>query len=334
MSTEKSLSPGAEIERLTRAFEAFTSATSTLEQAYLALQERASALRLELEEKNQLLHESLERQRRLEAEALRQSRLAAMGEMAATLAHEVRNPLGSMELFGSLLMDDLADRPAARHLVSQIAEGIKDLNHLVSNILGFTRSPIPQRKSVDVVAAIEDGLRYTTALLAENRIGIVRHYDEGPVLAAGDPGLIRQVFLNLIRNAVQAMEDEGTLTISATRGGRVAVVFADTGSGISSDQQERIFDPFFTTKERGTGLGLAVVRTLVEAVGGEVTVTGCPGQGACFTVLLRPVEEVSNQAIGIGGAGRAEPAAAPNEHEESVALDADATLALDGARDR
>jgi signal transduction histidine kinase len=332
MATEKNPGAGGEIERLTRAFEAFTSATSTLEQAYLALQERVSALKLELEEKNQLLHESLERQRCLEAEALRQSRLAAMGEMAATLAHEVRNPLGSMELFASLLMDDLGDRPPARHLVSQIAEGIKDLNHLVSNILGFTRTPLPQRKSVDVVAAVEDGLRYTTALLAENRIGIVRHYDDGPVLAVGDPGLVRQVFLNLIRNAVQAMGEEGTLTVSAAGGSRVTVSFTDTGSGISSEQQERIFDPFFTTKERGTGLGLAVVRTLVESIGGEVVVTGSPGEGACFTVQLRPVDEVGSEVVDTQKRESTEPNALSSGQGKEQSAGPETGLSLDAPR--
>ena len=226
-------------------------------------------------------------------------------------------------------MDDLGDRPPARHLVSQIAEGIKDLNHLVSNILGFTRSPVPQRKSVDVVAAVEDGLRYTTALLAEKRIGIVRHYDEGPVLAVGDPGLVRQVFLNLIRNAVQAMEEEGTLTVTATGGSPVTVSFRDTGSGISRDQQEHIFDPFFTTKERGTGLGLAVVRTLVESIGGEVAVTGCPGEGACFTVLLLPVVEVESQVV---DAKKGEPATLAGGQEKPQTGGPDTALGLDAAR--
>jgi signal transduction histidine kinase len=194
-----------------------------------------------------------------------------------------------MELFASLLLDDLRDRPPAIHLVSQIAEGIKDLNHLVSNILGFTRAPVAVRHApVDVVVAIEEGLRYSTALLAENRTAIVRRYGAGPLLAQADPGLVRQVFLNLVRNAVQAMGGEGTLTITAIGGETIQVSFADTGSGIPSDARQRIFDPFFTTKERGTGLGLAVVRTLLDAVGGDVIVSEAEGQGACFTVCLLP----------------------------------------------
>jgi signal transduction histidine kinase len=280
------------VETLTRAFEVFTRATSTLEQAYRQLQERVLLMTAELEEKNRRLEASAERERCLEAEALRHSRLAAMGEMAATLAHEVRNPLGSMELFASLLLDDLRDRPQARHLVLQIADGIKDLNHLVGNILGFARSPLPRPGLVDVIAAIEDGLRYSTALLAENRIGIVRRYHRRPLLAQADAALLRQVFLNLIRNAAQAMEQGGTLTVEADAAEDVvSVSFADTGSGIPSAARDRIFEPFFTTKERGTGLGLFVVRTLVEAQGGAVEGTGPQDGGACFTVRLPAVRE-------------------------------------------
>ena len=248
MSADRRVSAAPDVAQLTRAFEVFTAATSTLESAYRTLQERVAAMTVELEEKNRLLHESLERQRCLEAEALRHSRLAAMGEMAATLAHEVRNPLGSMELFSSLLLDDLADRPGAHRLVSQIAEGIKDLNHLVTNILGFTRAPVPRPSRVDAVAAIEDALRYGAPLLAECRVGIVRQYDAARLTAKADPSFVRQVFLNLIRNAAQAIENGGVLTIRAHGGARVAVSFADTGPGIPSEARQRIFEPFFTTK--------------------------------------------------------------------------------------
>ena len=106
--------PGREIERLTHAFEAFTTATASLEEAYRRLQARAATLTVELEEKNRLLQESLERERLLQEEALGNGRLAAMGEMAATLAHQVRNPLMSMELFVSPLLEDLGGRPGPR----------------------------------------------------------------------------------------------------------------------------------------------------------------------------------------------------------------------------
>lgn len=274
------------ISRLTRAVEAFNASTSSLEGAYQALQSRVADMTAELEAKNRLLEDSLARQRQLEAEAIRHGRLAAMGEMAATLAHEIRNPLGSMELFSSLLLEDLSEHPAAQRLVGQIAEGIKDLNHLVSNILGFTRVATPRVQRIDVAAAADDAIRYAGTLLAENRIGIVRDYGAEPVLAAADGAVVRHVFLNLVRNAAQAMEDGGTLTVRVRHGARAAVAFADTGPGIPEETREQVFEPFYTTRERGTGLGLAVVKTLVEAVGGEVThVPGSEG-GACFIVTL------------------------------------------------
>src|SRR5437764_6833996 len=129
-----------EIHGLTRAFDGFTAATARLEREYATLRARLVRLTVEVEEKNRLLAESLERERRLEAEALRQSRLAAMGEMAAMLAHEVRNPLGAMELFTGLLLQDLDDRPDARELALHVARGIADLDHLVTNLLEFTRT--------------------------------------------------------------------------------------------------------------------------------------------------------------------------------------------------
>src|SRR5213593_3476444 len=146
MEAEATAAPAADLGGLRAAFARFASATATLEREYAALRERAARLAAEVEEKNRLLAASLERERRLEAEALRQSRLAAMGEMAAMLAHEVRNPLGAMELFTGLLLEDLRDRPDAVRLARQVASGITDLNHLVTNLLEFTRTHVPRRQ--------------------------------------------------------------------------------------------------------------------------------------------------------------------------------------------
>src|SRR5262249_30532235 len=138
------------LAELQSAFEVFTGATAVLERQYRALQAHVEALRAELEAKQSALTASIERQRWLASQALRHSRLAAMGEMAATLAHEVRNPLGAMELFVGMLDEEVADRPAARRLVAQVADGIADLNHLVSNILDYTRLPEPKRAVLDL----------------------------------------------------------------------------------------------------------------------------------------------------------------------------------------
>jgi signal transduction histidine kinase len=272
---------------LREAFASFTSATARLEREYAALRGRLARLTGELEEKNRLLSASLERERRLEAEALRQSRLAAMGEMAAMLAHEVRNPLGAMELFTGLLLQDLREQPEAQRLAQQVASGIVDLNHLVTNLLEFTRTQSPRTAVVDCCALAEDALRYTADLRSAHRIEVVRQHAAPAVAALADPDLLRPVLLNLIRNAVQAMPEGGTLTLTiGSSGASVRVAIADTGVGIPPAAREEIFRPFYTTRTRGTGLGLAVARGLVTAMGGSLSVESEVGRGTTFTVEL------------------------------------------------
>ncbi|MFN8542703.1 MAG: ATP-binding protein [Candidatus Binatia bacterium] len=278
---------GAELGGLQQAFATFTAATARLEREYAALRTRLKRLTAELEEKNRLLAASHERERRLEAEALRQSRLAAMGEMAAMLAHEVRNPLGAMELFTGLLLQDLRDRPEAQRLAQQVARGIADLNHLVTNLLEFTRTRVPRRNAIDCCTLVDDALRFTVELHATSAATVVRQYAAPQVFARADADLLRPVLLNLVRNAMQAMPDGGTLTVRvATEADGVTIEVRDTGPGIPAGEQEAIFRPFFTKRTRGTGLGLAVARELVKGMSGKLRVASEPGQGATFTVTL------------------------------------------------
>lgn len=259
------------LAELQSAFEVFTGATAVLEQQYRALQSHVQALRAELEDKQRALTASIERQRCLESQALRHSRLAAMGEMAATLAHEVRNPLGAMELFLGLLDEEVADRPTALRLTSQLASGIADLNHLVTNILDYTRLPEPRRTAVDVDELIDDALLGSAPALGD---GIVIARGEAvEVECALDRGLLMQTLLNLFRNAGEAMAGTGTLRITVEPAARwVRILVADSGPGIPPGREESIFAPFFTTKERGTGLGLAVARAAIAAHGGTLAV--------------------------------------------------------------
>ena len=290
----KSVAPKTpeELHGLARAFEGFTAATARLEREYATLRARLARLTGELEEKNRLLAESIERERRLEAEALRQSRLAAMGEMAAMLAHEVRNPLGAMELFTGLLLEDLRDRPDTVRLARQVASGIRDLNHLVTNLLEFTRTQVPRRQRVDCCALAEETLRYLADLAAAQAIVVERRYAAPALFAVADPHLLRPVLLNLMRNAAQAMADGGTLTVGVEIvDGRTRLTVADTGPGIPAGAEADIFRPFFTTRAKGTGLGLAVVQELVTAMGGTLAVASEPGHGAVFTVVLPAAEE-------------------------------------------
>jgi len=287
------------LAKLQAAFEVFTGATSVLEQQYRALQSHVQALRVELEEKQRALNASIERQRCLEAQALRHSRLAAMGEMAATLAHEVRNPLGAMELFVGMLAEEVADRPTARRLTAQVADGIADLNHLVTNILDYTRLPEPKRTAVDLDALIDEALLAAAPALGP---GIRIERGSGPgASCAIDRGLLMQTLLNLLRNAGEAMAGEGTLRVAVEPAERwVRVIVADDGPGIPVGREETIFAPFFTTKERGTGLGLAVARAAVAAHGGTLAIRPRltpAARGAVFVLTLpqlaAPLEDES-----------------------------------------
>ena len=274
-----------EIAELHAAFRVFTDATATLEREYQLLREQAVELRRQLADKHRALMASLERQRHLELQALRQSRLAAMGEMAATLAHEVRNPLGGMELFTRLLIDELREQPRARRLAEQVSRGIEDLNHMVGNILEYGRVPDAKPCPTSVDAVVDEAFLVVGPALHAG-IRIVRAGVRDVVWPL-DRSLLTQAMLNLIRNAGEAMGDRGTLRveIACEPGECVRIVVADSGPGIAADAAATIFDPFFTTKERGTGLGLAVARAAVLAHGGTLALEPS-ARGARFLVAL------------------------------------------------
>lgn len=287
------------IAELHSAFQAFTSATATLEREYRVLQEQARELRAQLEAKHRALMASLERQRQLEVQALRQSRLAAMGEMAATLAHEVRNPLGAMELFTRLLLDEVQGQPEAVRLGEQVTRGIGDLNHLVTNILEYARLPEPDLCFASVASVIDDAL-----LVAAPSLGPGVRLERPPASAASwllDRALLTQALLNLFRNAGDAMGGQGVLAVAVEAGGdRLRIAVTDSGPGVPAGSEESIFDPFFTTKARGTGLGLAVARAAVASHGGTLGLEPSP-RGARFVITLsaRPAEPPAERARGL-----------------------------------
>ncbi|MBI5810476.1 MAG: hypothetical protein HZB21_04720 [Deltaproteobacteria bacterium] len=267
------------IEMLSGAFGSFREASLKLEAQYAALEKRIEELNAELAEKNR----AMERQRRL----------AAMGEMAAKIAHEIRNPLASINIFASLLEREFSDGEAEkRRLAGHITKGVKVLDNILSNMLLFTNSPPAHFKPVNIREAVTDALMLTRgrekgALKTDIRI-------ERGIMVMGDGVLLRQLFLNLCLNALDAMEDGGELVITAReiKCGRslLEVDFRDTGCGISSEDIDRIFDPFFSAKERGTGLGLAIVSSIAGSHGGTIKVRSKPGNGSVFTLRL-PVEQ-------------------------------------------
>ena len=226
---------------------------------------------------------------------VRSERLAAIGELASTIGHELRNPLGVISNAVYLLRGDLGPNPtdaASRHLSTAERE-VSAATVIVSDLLEFARQRDPVTTDVDAVALIDEAL---TVLPPPSGITAVRNLPAPPVLLAADRDMLRQVLLNLIGNAYQAMIDGGTVTVGMTTdGARLHMSVTDTGVGMDPDVSSRVFEPFFTTKARGVGLGLAVSRRIVEAHGGEITVVSAPGQGTTFTVTL-PRVPVPRQA--------------------------------------
>ena len=211
----------------------------------------------------------------------RAKRLMAMGQMAASLAHEIRNPLGSMELFCTLLKKDLKQQPQLLVAAEQIHVGIRTLDRIISNCLQFTRDIIPRKITCgDVTAMLDEVRTYVEPKAKELRVELVIN-NSGRGQIDLDSFLVNQVLVNLLINAVEAAGENKdavpTVTVDSTLGETGwLIAIQDNGRGISAEDQRQIFDPFFTTKQGGTGLGLTIVYSIVRAHGGTLEIESSP----------------------------------------------------------
>ncbi len=247
--------------------------------------------RKELEEANLSLKSRNDELKELHKELIRSERMAAVGELAAGLSHEIDNPIGVILGFAELLLEDMpADDPRREDLVT-ILEESKRCKRIVRGLLDFSRPPV-----LGVVPTqVNEVIRRTVHAARSQRIfkAVEVALDLSPEIPeiAADPDRLRQVFMNLLLNAVQAMPEGGKIVVSTgydKDGGLIKASFADTGTGIPQEDQEKVFEPFFTTKRpgEGTGLGLAICARLLEEHGGTVEVQSEPGKGSVFTVTL------------------------------------------------
>lgn len=242
-----------------------------------------------------LAEELSETNRKLELaqeEARRSERLAALGQLSAGLAHEIRNPLGVIKGSAEMLSQKLQSAdPIACELAGYISSEVERLNALVGRFLDFARPLQLDLRPENIAALIEKSLNFVRDLHPSSKVEVRKTFDAGLPQVPLDPELSERVFTNLFQNAYDAMPDGGQLGVRVSRAnsdGRqgVEVEVEDTGPGIPEENREQIFNPFFTTKKTGVGLGLSIVSKIVDNHGGRIRVSSRDGAGACFNLFF------------------------------------------------
>jgi signal transduction histidine kinase len=223
--------------------------------------------------------------------------LAAVGRATTQVAHEIRNPLGSIRLGVSMLRDSVMDKEGL-NTIELVERGIKHLNKLVVDVTQFSRQKPLELSVVDLNETVDSSLDLIADRINDKNIRIERNFFPESIVGEWDADQLRQVFVNLIANAIDASPQGSPITISTTifktsagdgdsnliRYGRL--IIADQGSGIDEPSKQRLFEPFFTTKKRGTGLGLAIVKQIVDQHGGRIVAESEPGKGTRFIIDL------------------------------------------------
>ncbi len=275
-----------EIGRLSRAFSAMAD----------SIRESHDTLEQQIGERTGELQTALTRLRDTQDELVRRERLATLGQLSSSIAHELRNPLAVMTNALYYLDSVLADAPTkVREHLGKVSAQVRLSESIITGLLDVTRTGSTRPDRVDVMAFIGEHL---TRVSVPASIRVERDVPANLPSVWVDPVQIGQVLVNLFTNAIQAMESTGgSLTVRARAAGdRVRIDVADTGPGIPRDQQDKIFEPLFTTKARGIGLGLSVSRSLVDANRGELRVASSVGRGAMFTLELPIWEEHTSRA--------------------------------------
>jgi PAS domain S-box-containing protein len=240
--------------------------------------------------------------RQLQERLDRADKLAALGQMAAQVAHEIRNPLNGIEGFATLLLRDLAEGDKCREFASRIRAGARSLNKIVGNMLLFCQPCTLQPRAVSVRDVVEGALAFVLEECRHRGRGAVevqRDYDPAADSVEADPDQLRQAIMNLLLNAVQAMGESGHLRLATrARASGVEIRIQDSGPGIPQHLRGKVLDPFFTTKSTGTGLGLAIVQKIIRLHGGQLELDSQMGRGTVAVVTLPgrlPTTEAQSQ---------------------------------------
>lgn len=235
---------------------------------------------------NRLIRRQNVEREHLQLELRRSEHLAALGTMLSSMAHEVRNPLAAIRSTVQLWqrLPQTAHSPSS---VGAVVTAVDRINQIISQLLQFSRTSGDERELVDVNQLLRETLELVAAQAESQGVTIERSLAGDPLRAQASPQALRQVFLNLVANALQAMPQGGVLRCHSQRAnGTLAVLISDSGSGISSEVRAHLFEPFFTTRAEGTGLGLAICREIVTQHGGRIELVEGAGPGAAFRVTL------------------------------------------------
>jgi len=263
------------------------------------LSQKEEARRKELQRIARGLEESYEKLRsqsdliiEIEGQLRKAERLSAIGELGAVLAHEIRNPLASIKGTAEILKDDLRPGDRKYEFLEILVKESERLNRVVEDFLRMARPQPVIMGNCDLMAELNNVITLVSAEARKREVRLELKPAALPVIE-GDPEKLRQAFLNIILNGLQATPPDGSVTITvsleeakASGPGSIELSFSDTGPGIEADKMERIFEPFYTSKEGGTGLGMAITRKIIEGHGGRIEVMSEPGAGADFRIHL------------------------------------------------
>jgi len=271
-----------------------------------AQNEELKATEEELRASNDELQAAHDKLLETQEQLIRSEKLAAIGQLASGVGHELRNPLGAIKNAGFYIRRRVANtdlpntEPRVIEFLDIIEEEVNSANKVITDLLGFSRVAKPAVAPANIAGIIEDALRYTP--VPEN-VTLVKDIDNNLPMAMVDGEQIKQVFLNITLNALQAMAEKGgRLDIKAADKGKfVEVEFIDTGGGIPDEIKKKIFDPLFTTKAKGVGLGLSVCKTIIERHEGDIKVKSQVGKGTTFTLSLPTEKILANSAVTKGG---------------------------------
>ncbi|MDH3999332.1 MAG: ATP-binding protein [Desulfuromonadales bacterium] len=262
---------------------------------FLSQREQAQKMRYQqaaetLEESYSTLRQQADQIIEIEEQLRRADRLSALGELSAGMAHEIRNPLGSIKGTAEILREGVADDDPKLEFAEILIKEVDRLNRVLEDFLRFARPTPVETERFSLNQIVREVLDLTRQQATHNRVEV--SWLEQPDLELSGRGeQIQQALLNLLLNALQAMPDGGTLEVNSERAAdTVRISIADSGPGIAPEQRERIFNPFVTSRESGTGLGLAITQRIVQGHDGRIDLETAPGEGARFTIIL-PVGE-------------------------------------------